>query len=394
MDWANLLVRWLHVISGVAWIGASFYFVFLDNHLTPPRDPKDTERGVYGELWSVHGGGFYHNQKYLLGPQHEPLTEALHWFKWEAYITWISGMLLLGIVYWHGAAAYLIDRQVADLTPAGAIAISSVFLVGGWLTYDQLCKRIKTAMRLGMAVFALIVVADVLLFRIFSGRGAYIHVGAMIGTLMVANVFFVIIPGQMKMVDAIRAGQAPDPVYGQRGKQRSVHNTYFTLPLLFIMISSHYPMTYNHPYGWAVLLVIMLAGVLARAFFLQRHKGRANPLLAVAGAVLIGVLAVALVPAPRQIAPEQAAVASFAQVRSVIQQRCNTCHSAKPSEQTFTTAPAGVMFDTPEQIRSWAARIHARAVVNKSMPLGNLTGMTEAERVLLDTWYNQGAPIR
>src|SRR5438046_7599290 len=292
IDWLILLLRLLHFIAGIAWIGASFYFVMLDNSLSRPKKPDDAKRGVSGELWAVHGGGFYCSQKYLTGPKGEPLSENLHWSKWEAYTTWLSGMGLLALIYWWGANSYLTDKNVLALSPAVAVGISIAFLAGGWIVYDTLCRVLDKNENLLVALlFVLVMAAAWALFNIFSARAAFIHVGAMIGTMMVANVFFHIIPGQKKMVADIRAGREPDPKPGIIGKQRSVHNTYFTLPVLFTMISNHYPMTYSHAYGWLVLGAIMLAGVLIRQFFVLRHKHAANPLLlVVAGALLIALI--------------------------------------------------------------------------------------------------------
>ncbi|MGB6054150.1 MAG: urate hydroxylase PuuD, partial [Burkholderiaceae bacterium] len=299
VEWLNLLVRWLHLITGIAWIGASFYFVWLDNSIRPPAPGSElAKKGVSGELWAVHGGGFYHPQKYLVAPKELPAE--LHWFKWEAYWTWISGFSMLFIVYYFNARAMMIDRAVADLSSWQAIAIGIGTLVVGWLVYDQLCKS-KLGRRegwLGIVMYVFIVAVAWLLSKLLSGRAAYIHVGAMIGTIMVANVAYVIIPGQRKMVAAMRAGQAPDPIYGQRGKQRSVHNNYFTLPVLFIMISNHFAMTYNHAHNWAVLAAIMAAGVLIRHFFNLRHKGRIAWGYPAAGVLILLAVAVAIAPKP------------------------------------------------------------------------------------------------
>ncbi|MBI1907540.1 MAG: urate hydroxylase PuuD [Rhodocyclales bacterium] len=388
LDWANLLVRWLHLITGIAWIGASFYFVMLDNSLKPPKTPADTERGVFGELWAVHGGGFYRSQKFLTGPRGEPLSDDLHWSKWEAYTTWLSGMGLLALVYWVGASSYLIDRNVMALEPAGAIAISIAFLAVGWLVYDGLCRVLvgKDGV-LAALVFVFVVACDWALFQVFSARGAYIHVGAMIGTMMVANVFFHIIPGQRRMVAQIRAGTAVDPRPGVIGKQRSVHNTYFTLPVLFIMISNHYPMTYSHPQGWLVLVLIMLAGVLIRQFYVLRHRGQVKWWLPAAGVVLLGAVAVWL--APERVDASGAKV-GMTEVTQVLRQRCVACHAAQPTHEGFAQPPKGVVLETPEQIAQHAAKI-AETVANGYMPLANLTGMSDAERRLIATWMAQGA---
>jgi uncharacterized membrane protein len=391
VDWLNLLARWLHFITGIAWIGASFYFIWLDNHLETPRDPGDTRVGVGGEVWSVHGGGFYHAQKYKVAPPFIP--ETLHWFKWEAYSTWLSGMFLLALVYWYGAQVYLIDPSVAELSPAAAVGLAAGILVIGWVIYDLLCKSpLGNNERVFAAVlFALVGILAWGLCQLFSGRGAYIHFGAVLGTIMVANVFFVIIPGQKRMVAAAERGEAPDAADGIRAKQRSVHNTYFTLPVLFVMTSNHYAMTYNHEYNWAILIAISLAGALIRIYFVARHSGKASPLpLIVAGLLLAGVAALI---APRASAAAGGAVA-FEEVQSVVMHRCTTCHSAQPTHPAFPAAPGGVELDTGEQILAEAQRIHQQTVLTRVMPIGNLTSITEDERALIDRWYQamEGRP--
>ncbi|MEN3292249.1 MAG: hypothetical protein V7642_1502 [Burkholderiales bacterium] len=391
VEWLNLLGRWLHVITGIAWIGASFYFVWLDNSIRPPKPGSDLEKqGVSGELWAVHGGGFYNPQKYLVAPKQLPAE--LHWFKWEAYSTWLSGFALLVIVYYFNASAMMIDKAVADLTTWQAIGMSLASLVVGWTVYDLLCRSPlgKREGLLGIVVYLLLVLAAYVLSKLFSGRAAYIHVGAMIGTIMVANVLMVIIPGQRKMVEAMKAGGSPDPIYGIRGKQRSVHNNYFTLPVLFIMISNHYGMTYNHPYNWLVLAAIMAAGALIRHFFNLKHKGRIAWGYPAAGLALLLLTAIAIAPKP--VARSQASGAGdFTRVQSVINQRCASCHSDQPTQQGFTSAPAGVMLHTPDLIRRHAERIYRQAVQLKAMPIGNLTQMTDEERALIAGWYEAGA---
>jgi uncharacterized membrane protein len=388
VDWLNMLVRWFHLIAGIAWIGASFYFVMLDNSLAPPKNPADAKRGVFGELWAVHGGGFYVSQKFLVGPKGEPLSDNLHWSKWEAYSTWLSGMALMAIIYWYGASSYLIDPAVMALSPAAAIGISIAFLAGGWIVYDALCKLLRGRENLLAGVmFVLIVLASWALYRVFGARAAYVHVGAMLGTIMVANVFFQIIPGQKRMVADIRAGREPDPTPGIIGKQRSVHNTYFTLPVLFVMISNHYPMTYSHPYGWAVLAVIMLAGVLVRQFFVLRHRGKEQWALWGLAVVLIIGVAIYLAPAP---VPKPKGEVSFATVKGIIDARCLACHATQPSQPGFVQPPKGIAFNTPVEIAQNAAKI-AETVGNKYMPLANLTQMTDEERAQIAAWYAQGA---
>jgi uncharacterized membrane protein len=391
-DWLNLGVRWLHFIAGIAWIGSSLYFVMLDNSLKAPKKEADRLRGVHGELWAVHGGGFYQSQKFLTGPKGEPLSEDLHWSKWEAYTTWLSGMALLAIIYWWGANAYLIDRSVLDLSVPAAIALSAGSLVVGWFVYDLLCKSIASEMTLALVVYALVVAAAFGYSHVFGARAAYIHVGALMGTIMVWNVFFHIIPGQKKMVAEIRAGKEPDPRPGIVGKQRSVHNTYFTLPVLFIMISNHYPMTYGNRYGWIVLAVFILAGALIRQFFVLRHQGKVVWALPAAGGLLLLGLAVALAPAGKT--ASAGAGVSFASVQQIVNQRCVTCHAEKPTFEGFQQPPAGVMLDTPERIQAAAPRIQQQSVTTQAMPIANLTRMTAEERALVGKWVADGAKLK
>jgi uncharacterized membrane protein len=393
LEWLNLLVRWLHFITGVAWIGASFYFVWLDNTIRPPAPGSDlAKKGVSGELWAVHGGGFYNPQKYLVAPPELP--SELHWFKWEAYSTWLSGFALLTIVYYFNAQAMMVDKAVADLSTWQAVGIGLASLVAGWTVYDLLCRsRLgQHDLAFGVVMFLLLVGAAYVLTHLLSGRAAYIHIGAMIGTIMVANVAHVIIPGQRKMVNAMMAGQKPDPVHGLKAKQRSVHNNYFTLPVLFIMISNHYAMTYRNEHAWAVLAVIMAAGVFIRHFFNLRHKGRVEWKYPAAGVALLLALAVVIAPAaPRPGAPGADNAAQFAQVRAIIGQRCVSCHASHPTQPGFATAPAGVMLDDPRAISQNSARIYQQAVQLKAMPLANLTNMTDAERAQLGAWFEAGA---
>lgn len=393
LSWLDLLVLWLHFTAGVAWIGTSFYFVWLDDNLTQPRHEEDARGGVLGELWSVHGGGFYHNQKYLTGPTAEPLPENLHWFKWEAYTTWLSGVAMLAIVYWAGASTFLIDRSVLALTPAEAIGISIASLVVGWLVYDGLCKLLeRSPIALGVAVFAFFVLLAWGLSHVFSAQAAYMHVGAVMGTIMVANVAHVIIPGQRKMLAQIRAGEKPDPRPGQLAKTRSVHNTYLTLPVLFTMISAHYPMAYGSRYGWLVLAVLGLAGVLVRHFFILSHERYGKRLVwALPVFALLLIAAAAFAVAPRSAA--STATVSYSQVAPIFVQRCAVCHAAHPTEPGFASAPNGVLLDTPAHIEQNAQRIEAEAVTTHAMPLGNITGMTDAERAEVGAWISQGAKL-
>jgi uncharacterized membrane protein len=415
VEWLNLLVRWLHLITGIAWIGASFYFVWLDNSIRPPKPGSPLAKaGVSGELWAVHGGGFYNPQKYLVAPAELP--SDLHWFKWEAYATWLSGFAMLFIVYYFNASAMMIDKNVADLSSLQAVAVGLGTLAGGWIVYDLLCKSPlgeKPAV-LGSVLFVLIVAAAYVLTHTLSGRAAYIHVGAMIGTMMVGNVLFVIIPGQRKLVEAMEKGQSPDPIYGKRAKVRSVHNNYFTLPVLLIMISNHYAMTYSHSYSWLILGAIMAAGVLIRHFFNLRHAGKVSLGFPVAGVILLVAVAIAIAPAPRKAVAAQPVAAADAHghgaegaaptaadiarsghdigaVQQVVTARCASCHSAQPTQAGFASAPGGVMLDTPDQIKQHAAKIYQRAVQNKDMPLANMTQMTDSERQMIGTWFESGA---
>ena len=395
LEWFNLLLRWLHIITGIAWIGASFYFVWLDNTIRPPAPGSElANKGVAGELWAVHGGGFYNPQKYLVAPSELP--KELHWFKWEAYSTWISGFALLVIVYYLNAQAMMVDRGVADLTSWQAVGVGLGSLVLGWLVYDLLCRSPlgKHDLAFGLVVYAFLVASSYVLGQLLSGRAAYLHVGAMIGTMMVANVAMLIIPGQRKMVNAMMAGEQPDPIHGIKAKQRSVHNNYFTLPVLFIMISNHYAMTYNHQHAWAVLGVIMAAGVLIRHFFNLRHKGRVEWKYPAAGVALLLGLAVAIAPkAPPQAraTPGVDEATRFAQVRTIIDQRCVSCHAQQPTQPGFATAPGGVMLHTPELVSQNALRIYQQTVQTKAMPLANLTNMTDAERAQIGAWFEAGA---
>ncbi|MES2934529.1 MAG: urate hydroxylase PuuD [Pseudomonadota bacterium] len=389
VEWLNLVVRWLHLIVGIAWIGASFYFVWLDNTIKPPKPESDlANKGVSGELWAVHGGGFYNPQKYLVAPPELP--QELHWFKWEAYSTWLSGFALLFIVYYFNAQAMMIDKSVADLTSWQAIGIGLGSLLLGWTVYDLLCRS-PLGQRDGwfaLVMFGLVVAAAFVLSKYLSGRAAYIHVGAMIGTMMVGNVLMLIIPGQRKLVAAMMAGQAPDPIHGKKAKQRSVHNNYFTLPVLFIMISNHFAMTYNHAYNWLVLAAIMAAGVLIRHFFNLRHKGRIVWGYPAAGVVLLLFVAIAIAPQP-VVALKSAS--DFGKVQVIINQRCVSCHSDHPTQPGFATAPAGMMLHNADLIHQHAAKIFQQAVQLKVMPLGNLTNMTEEERALIAAWFSAGA---
>jgi uncharacterized membrane protein len=364
-DWLNLALRWFHVIAAIAWIGESFYFVALDNSLKPPTDPNQRRRGVFGELWHVHGGGFYNMQKYTVAPPEMP--DDLHWSKWPSYTTWLSGASLFTVLYLFSPSTYLIDTNVLDMGPVVAVFSALGFLAAGWIVYDSLCRVLGNKDKvLGICVGLYVLFAAWLACHIFAGRAAYLIVGAMLATIMSANVFFVIIPGQRKMVDAMLKGDTPNPIYGKRGKQRSVHNTYFTLPVVFAMLSNHYAMTYANQYNWIILAMIMMAGALIRQFFVMRHRGQVLWYLPLVGIAL-----------------------KVADIAPILQQRCAACHSAHPT--LMGSAPAGVMFDTPDEISQNAQRLYQQAVTLKAMPLGNVTHMTDDERQKVAAWFQAGA---
>ncbi len=404
LDWANLLLRWLHVIVAIAWIGSSFYFVWLDNSLKPPVDDKLKQQGVGGELWAVHGGGFYNPQKYLGAPP--KLPEDLHWFYWESYSTWLSGFSLFSLVYLFNAKTYLIDPSVAPLTPTIAIVLALGFLVVGWLVYDLLCRLFgKNEKLLSALVVVYVIAAAWGACHLFSGRAAFLIIGAMIATIMSANVFFWIIPGQRTVVASMKAGEPVDPIHGKRGKQRSVHNTYFTLPVLFAMLSNHYSMTYTHPHNWLVLVLIMVAAVFIRQFFILRHKGNTNMAYPAIAIVILAAVAAWIAPHPAESAPSVAAASAapadtasaigatatpaLAQVQQIVQARCIQCHSSKP---TLMPTPAkGLILEQPEQVQAKAQLIYQQVVQQKLMPLGNLTNITDAERATIAQWFEGGA---
>ncbi len=398
LEWLSLLGRWVHLVTGIAWIGSSFYFIWLDNHLLPPADPVAARKGVGGELWAVHGGGFYNAQKYRGAPL--ALPTRLHWFYWEAYSTFLSGFFLLCLIYYGQAGIYLIDPAVAKLSEPAAIAIGLAFIVGGWLVYDGLCRTrlARNGVALACVLTVLLAAAAWALCNLFSGRGAFIEFGALLGTIMVANVFFVIIPGQREMVHAMEQGLEPDPQYGIRGKLRSTHNTYFTLPVLFTMISNHYAVTYNATYNWLVLLAMCAAGALIRVYFVARHKahernGRTSPWPAIVGLAMLVAVAFALAPARSRQAESVAdsPAEQFRRVQAIVAERCVSCHSAAPTQSGFAAAPGGVMLDSPDRILLYLTRIHQQ-VQTRAMPVGNITGLTEEERAAMLAWIERGAP--
>jgi uncharacterized membrane protein len=405
LDWANLLLRWVHVITAIAWVGSSFYFVFLDSSLTPPVDEDLKRQGVSGELWAVHGGGFYHPVKFAVKPP--TLPARLHWFYWESYSTWLTGFALFTVSYLWNASTYLIDKSLMNWSPGAAIGVALSFFVVFWMLYDGICqlfgKRKNGDAIVGALVLVLVCAASWLACHWFAGRAAFLLVGAMIATAMSANVFFWIIPGQRKVVAAIKAGQPVDPVHGQRGKQRSVHNTYFTLPVLFAMLSNHYSFTWGHPQNWLVLIVMMLAGALIRQFFVMRHGyklGRnGNPLpYALVGMVLI-LGAIVWMKPPEQPAGSQVATVSiaasagatgaggqndYAKLQKVLEQRCYMCHGAQVQMKN-------VRLDSPALLRQHAQTVYQQVVVSKTMPMNNSTGITDAERGLVRQWFEAGA---
>lgn len=387
-DWLNLLLRWAHMIVGIAWVGASFYFIWLDNHLHAPLDPADKAKGIGGEVWAVHGGGFYTAKKFTLAP--EKLPPELHWFMWEAYTTLITGVLLMCLVYYHGAEVALIDPAVMPLTQGEAIGIGVAFLVVGWLVYDWLCRSAfgQDDLVLGGLLFLYCVAAAWALCHIFSGRGAYIHFGGMLGVIMALNVYFVIIPGQRELVKAKQEGRTPDPKYGAMGRQRSVHNTYFTLPVLFTMISNHYAGLYGHEWNWVLLIMISAASALIRVWFVQRHKGDPNPLVLASGLVLLALTALAALPRPTiDIGPP----ASYAEIEPILKARCLSCHATKPTQPGFAAPPKGVVLETQAEVRARASMINQQVWVSRVMPPGNLTNITDEERRTIARWFKGGA---
>lgn len=400
-EWSSLFIRWFHVIAGVAWIGASFYFIWLDNNLRPPPDSKK-QQGIKGDLWSVHGGGFYEIGKYAYGPKEMP--EKLHWFKWEAYSTWISGALLLGLIYYYGAGIYLIDPSVMVLTPSEAIIRGLGIILGGLFIYEAACRSPlgRYPILFGIFLLVMLTVASFLATHWFSGRGAFMHIGALVGTIMAGNVFFKIMPAQRLMVDAVANKQPVDPAWGQGAKLRSVHNNYLTLPLLFIMISNHYPMTFQHPQSWLVLMTIGVVSAWIRHYFNLKHLGISRPSILLTGALgMLAITAWVSMPQDQTKEPQGIDNASISievnltseeqQVFDVIQRHCSNCHSATPTDEMFVIAPMGLILDNWQQIQQRSAQIYQRGVVSKDMPLMNKTAMTEAERQIIANWFEQGS---
>ncbi len=386
-SWLDLLVRWIHIIVGIAWIGTSFYFIFLENSL----EREKVREELAGSLWAIHGGGFYYVEKYRVAP--EKLPEKLHWFKWEAYFTWISGFVLLGIVYYSNANLYLAQGAPSWIRPWVSIAIGVLTLIVSWVVYDRLCRTPLVDRRglFALVGFLLVVAAAYLLTLVFTGRAAYIHVGALLGTLMAGNVFFVIIPSQKALVRAAERGEPLDPGLGQHAGLRSLHNNYLTLPVVFVMIGNHFPMTFEHGWNWAVLAGLFVGSVAVRHFLNLRERGRDALILLPLATVILLALAYVTVPARR--AQEGGEPVTFEQARGIIEQHCTQCHAEEPSDAVFTVAPSGVKLDSPERIQAQAKQILENAVQSSYMPLGNQTGMTEEERELLGRWIWQGASL-
>jgi uncharacterized membrane protein len=399
LDWVNLLLRWVHVITAIAWIGSSFYFVFLDNNLQKPNSPDLLEKGVDGAMWAIHGGGFYNPQKYMVAPK--KIHTKLHWFYWESYSTWISGFALFTVMYLWNASTYLIDKSLMDWSPAVAITAALSFFVVFWFVYDAICRvfgfRKNGELIVAALMLCVVAFASWLACQLFAGRAAFLLVGAMIATAMSANVFVWIIPGQRKVVAAMTSGEKYDAmslaIHGKRGKQRSVHNTYFTLPVIFAMLSNHYSFLYTHPQRWLILFVMMFAGALIRQFFVQRHGyhlGRArNPWpFAAVGVVLIVAVIVAMAPwGAKSVAKnEPSQAATFVQVKSVIDQHCLSCHGAQVQMKN-------VRLDTPANIKLNAQNVYQQVSVTQQMPMNNATGITPEERQLVASWYLAGAKV-
>jgi uncharacterized membrane protein len=393
-DWVSLIVRWIHLITGIAWIGASFYFIHLDASL---RRSGSLPAGVGGEAWQVHGGGFYRMQKYLVAPAELPAH--LTWFKYEAYSTWLSGFVLLGLIYYMSADLYLIDPAVMDLPVWGAILISVASLALGWVIYDRLCRSAlgaNTALLCALG-FAFLVAATWGYTRVFSGRGAYIHAGALIGTIMVANVFFVIIPNQKIVIADLIAGRKPDPALGVQAGQRSLHNNYLTLPALFLMISNHSPLSFATRWNWLIVALVIIVGAVIRHFYNLRHAGRPSPWwtwgVAAAGMALVVWLSAALPGGEERAAAAAPAPVAFAEVENIVLSRCSMCHAAEPVWEGIVAPPKGVRLDTPEMIRRHASEIQRQATLTHAMPPGNITEISPEERKILAAWVAAGAPL-
>ncbi len=389
-EWLHFAVRWLHVVAGIAWIGSSFYFVHLDLSLKPrPSLPE----GAYGEAWQVHGGGFYNLVKYLVAPSQMP--EKLTWFKWEAYTTWLSGFSLLILVYYFNADLYLIDKSVMNLSPLKAVGFSLAGLAAGWLIYDALCRSKigRSDLHLALTGFIFLVALSYGFNQVFSGRGAFMQMGALIGTMMVANVFLLIMPNQRKVVAALLRGETPDPRLGAQAKQRSLHNNYLTLPVVFIMIGNHYPLAFATKYSWAILALVIIMGCVIRVYFNTMHKDLKPPLWpwAVAALCMLTIIALSsLGPRTQAQAALPVAPVSLAEVNSIVSSRCSMCHAAEPVWEGIAEAPKGVMLDTLEQVALHIHQVGMQAGLSNAMPPGNVTEITPEERHVLANWVIAG----
>jgi uncharacterized membrane protein len=384
-EWVSLMLRWLHVVAAIGWIGSSFYFIHLDLGLRPSRDLPE---GVHGEAWQVHGGGFYRIMKYLVAPAKMP--DELTWFKWEAYTTWLSGFALMVVVYYLDAELFLVDKSSLDLTPLLAGLFSLCSLALAWLLYEGACRSGLARHELSFAFggYLFLVGLTYAFTHVLSGRGAFNQIGAIIGTIMVANVFAVIIPNQKRIVAALLAGQSPDPELGKQSKQRSVHNNYLTLPVIVLMISNHYPLLFATRYNWLIVAIAIALGPIIRHFFNERHAGRKSPwwVWGIAGA---GMVAIALLSAagPRDIKTGAlAAPPTFANIEEIVLSRCSMCHSAEPVWATIVTAPKAIVLDDPNHIRRNARLIGRNAAWSSAMPPGNVTEMTGEERAQIAAW--------
>lgn len=389
MEWLNLIIRWAHVVFGIAWIGASFYFIFLENSLNRTENLRDE---LAGNLWAIHGGGFYYVEKYKSAPP--VLPRHLHWFKYEAYFTWLTGMLLLTLVYFMNAKAVMVDTSVRELSSLAAILIGIVTMVLGWFIYDWMCNTSLLQKKKLFAVIGFLIVTAIsfLLSQFLSGRAAFMLVGGLLGTIMAGNVFFCIIPSQKALVAAAKANHRVNPELGKIAGLRSLHNNYITLPVIFIMISNHFPTTFGNNFNWIILAGLTLASVAIRHFINLYEKGIYAKWMIPFAIVAILALVIITAPKPKKSAKELPAV-SFMRVQPVIQKHCNSCHSAKPTDDVNKIAPNGIMFDTPAEIQKHAERILVRAVQTRTMPQRNKTGITEEERELIGVWIEQGAKL-
>ncbi len=387
----SAILRWLHVIAAIGWVGSSFYFIHLDLSLKPRAGLPD---GVKGEAWQVHGGGFYHMLKYLVAPARLP--DHLTWFKWEAYTTWLSGFALLVVVYYWSADLWLVDKSVLDIGAPTAAAVAFASLLAAWLGYEGLCRSplARHEVALALVGYVFLVVLTFAFTRVFSGRGAFTQIGALIGTIMVANVFVIIIPFQKKTVAALIAGTAPDPYWGEIGKQRSVHNNYLTLPVIFLMLSNHYPLFFATRFNWAIVAIVLAIGPVIRHFYNMRHEGKASPWWTW-GVAAAGMLAVLLLSnaGPPQASGAAPAAARFSQVKDIVLSRCSMCHAAEPVWLGIAAAPKGVRLDDAAEIRRYARLIELYAVRSHAMPPGNVTEITPQERQVIAGWLAAGAPM-